>query len=216
MIILYVPFLRNNAGNLARLVEDWKNNYCNAKSEPIEIIYFNDDFNLNIFEFGAVIYICAHGSDSDELLMLNHDHSLLAHSISMQTVACRFNYDFLSMHNKIECIHIYCCGTQEKNTMMAEQFTKTLLLFSCPVVSYSGALFNANKQGLLLTLDYGQLMPVEKTANRSFTKNQQQMKEQTGNCSRPDRLKARHKIIQEDRNKWWSEASGKLLCQNAS
>lgn len=206
MIILYVPFLRNHSGNLSTLVETWKTNYFNAKSEPIDIIYFNDNFDLNMLETIASVYICAHGSDSNELLLLNHDNSSLAQTISIETVANRFNYDFLSMHNKIHYIHIYCCGAQEKNEAIAKIFSNNLVLFLCPVISYSGSLFNANKHGELLTFNQGEFMPVKNTATMNYTNNDTTLKDNAGTSLWSERLKIRHHDLQENRNKWWSEA----------
>ena len=206
MIILYVPFSRNNSGNLSVLVEAWKNNYFNATSKPIDIVYFNEDFDLKMLEAGAEIYICAHGSDSNELLMLNHDNSSLAQTISIETVARRFNYDFLSMHNKIQYIHIYCCGSQKKNEGIARDFSNNLVLFCCPVISYSGSLFNANRHGELLTFNQGKFMPVKITATMNYTENDWTLKDNSGIYSWSERLKIRHQDLQENRNRWWSEA----------
>ena len=206
MIILYVPFSRNNSGNLSTLVEAWKINYFNATSQPINIVYFNDDFDLKMLETIVSVYICAHGSHSNELIMLNHCNSSLAQTINIETVANRFNYDFLSMHNKIQYIHIYCCGSQEKNQAIAKIFSNNLILFSCPVISYSGSLFNANKHGELLTFHQGKFMPVKNTATMNYTENDWTLKDNSGIYSWSERLKIRHQDLQENRNRWWSEA----------
>ncbi|HGH3004176.1 TPA: hypothetical protein ACJIJ5_001628 [Legionella pneumophila] len=59
MKILYVPFPRNQAGDLKTMVELWKKNDEQFSGDRIEIIYFNDDIDCDQFDEKIDIYLCA-------------------------------------------------------------------------------------------------------------------------------------------------------------
>lgn len=115
MKILYVPFSRHQAGDLKTMVELWKKNDERFSPERIEIIYFNDDIDYDQFDEKIDIYICAHGSDDENLKVLfNHSNPLVAESLDIQKVAERFEGDILPISYWISAIHLYCCGTDKK------------------------------------------------------------------------------------------------------
>jgi hypothetical protein len=72
MIILYIPFSREHAGDLSDLVCQWHVNHKKHYVETILIIYKGDEFDQDLIEPLSSVYICAHGYDSRTLAVGNH------------------------------------------------------------------------------------------------------------------------------------------------
>ena len=165
-MILYVPFTRDQAGDLVVLVEHWKTNHSRQSKQAIHIIYHGDDFDLMDDDDKTEIYVCAHGfSDQYSELVGNYSAILKADLISIQTLANRFNHDFLSIASQISAIHLYCCGSQKKNMEIARQFRANLLRPELPIHSYSGRLTIADLNGTRWSFTEAKATPVETTAH---------------------------------------------------
>lgn len=164
MIILYVPFSRIDAGDLVGPLETWIKNWLNNELGSIMILYYGDPIGPELFNNDTKIYICGHGTSDARLEIRNHHNWEQSLGVDIDTVALRFSYDFLFMHHKIKAIHIYCCGVAGKNQAMAAVFKEHILLFDCPLYSYSGALYPADLYGQLWSCDWQEMKPARKTA----------------------------------------------------
>ncbi|HAT6979711.1 TPA: RNA-binding protein [Legionella pneumophila] len=169
MKILYVPFPRNQAGDLKPMVERWKKNDEQFSGERIEIIYFNDDIDYDQFDEKIDIYICAHGSDDENLKVLfNHANPLIAESLDIKKVAERFESDILPISYWISAIHLYCCGTDKKNKIMAELLGNSLLRPEKTIYHYSGSVSIVDESGKQWSFANNAKMPVHLVAKRMF------------------------------------------------
>ncbi|HAT1660560.1 TPA: RNA-binding protein [Legionella pneumophila] len=172
MKILYVPFSRHQAGDLKTMVELWKKNDERFSPERIEIIYFNDDIDYDQFDEKIDIYICAHGSDDENLKVLfNHSNPLVAESLDIQKVAERFEGDILPISYWISAIHLYCCGTDKKNKIMAELLGNSLLRPEKTIYHYSGSVSIVDEYGKQWSFANHVKIPVHLTAKRIFVLN---------------------------------------------
>lgn len=164
MKILYVPFTRDKAGDLRILVELWKKNYIQNFDNQIEIIYHGDESELEQYGKSLEIFICAHGTnDQNEMIVLNNADSTKAESISIQTVADRFNYDFTYVAHLIDQIHIYCCGSQEKNRAICKLVQSNLVLSDHPLYYYNGSVTIVDEEGKQWSLGTDKKIPVQTT-----------------------------------------------------
>lgn len=172
MKILYVPFSRHQAGDLKSMVELWKKNDEQFSPDRIEIIYFNDDINYDQLDEKIEIYICAHGSDDDNVTKLfNHSNPLVAESLDIKEVAERFERDILPISYWISTIHLYCCGTNNKNQMMAELLGHSLLRPEKPIYHYSGSVSIVDEYGKQWSFANHVKIPVHLVAKRIFVLN---------------------------------------------
>ena len=118
-MILYVPFKRDNAGDLVDRVEQWKKNPAVSSQEPIHVIYYDDDFDAELI-LSAIrldVYICAHGlADDSPLVVANNADLSIADRIDVEEVSRRFLHDFLFVSHQFAVIHLYCCGSETKNS----------------------------------------------------------------------------------------------------
>lgn len=75
--------------------------------------------------------------------------------ISTETLAERFNYDFLFIATRLESIHLYCCGQEQKNAVLAKTFEKALLLLdSGEIKYYDGVIFTPDQKGYHWSTSY--------------------------------------------------------------
>lgn len=136
MIILYIPFERNATGDLTYGAKIWKTNCSRASSEEIRIIYYKEEFDEDNIPQDTVVYILAHGSDDDPRFVANARDSKVATLIDIETLATRFNHDFLVINHHISHIHLYCCGNPGKNACLATNFRAMLLRPECNTINY--------------------------------------------------------------------------------
>lgn len=118
------------------------------------------------------IYICAHGSDDENLTKLfNHSNPLVAESIDIKEVAERFERDILPISYWISAVHLYCCGSKNKNQMMAELLGHSLLRPEKPIYHYSGSVSIVDEFGKQWSFANHVKIPVHLTAKRMFVLN---------------------------------------------
>ena len=170
MMILYVPFPRSHAGDLISRVEIWKKEQSKITNEPIDIFYHGDDFDFDaIPDLPSEIYICAHGfSDSLPLIVGNNADLEKTDYIDIKTVTDRFNKDFGPAFHQISAIHLYCCGSKNKNQKMAEEFRIDLLRQDISIHSYAGSITAPDSNGVRWSFRSTQQVPVQSTESVLF------------------------------------------------
>ncbi|HAZ7574050.1 RNA-binding protein [Legionella sp. PATHC032] len=172
MKILYVPFPRNQAGDLKSMVELWKKNDEQFSNVRTEIIYFSDDIDYDLFDEKIDIYICAHGSDDENLkVVFNHSNPLIAEHLDIKKVAERFERDILPISYWVSAIHLYCCGTDKKNKMMAELLGHSLLRSEKPIYHYSGSVSIVDEFGKQWSFANNAKTPIHSVAKKMFILN---------------------------------------------
>lgn len=168
MMILYVPFPRSQAGDLVSRVESWKTEQSKITNEPIDIIYHGDDFDP-LISLHSKIYICAHGFSDDLPLIVGNNADLKKTDyIDIKTVTDRFNVDFGPIFHQISAIHLYCCGSKNKNQKMAEEFRKDLLRPDISIHSYAGSISVPDSNGVRWSFSSTQKVPVQATESVLF------------------------------------------------
>ncbi|KTD56549.1 RNA binding protein (contains ribosomal protein S1 domain) [Legionella santicrucis] len=126
MIILYVPFEAHEQGDLVIGTELWRQAHQSSSTEEIYIHYHKQP--LDKYTSGiSRVYICAHGSENGNDLYNRADDNTQIKKISIPVLAERFNHDFLFLAPKIQQIHLYCCGNEDKNERIATLFQSYLL-----------------------------------------------------------------------------------------
>ena len=163
MIILYVPFTRAQSGDLTNLVQCWQTNYKKAINNCIRIIYHQDEIDYDDIGRRSELYICAHGY-SEWSFVGNNVDVFKADVLSPQKLAERFNQDIVPIADKIQALHLYCCGSENKNMNIATELMHNILLAESPLYFYSGLLWGADDKGKLWSMDLGRRVPVEDTA----------------------------------------------------
>lgn len=147
MIILYIPFEKNAAGDLIDKAKIWE---TNASPEEIKIIYYKEDFDEENIPQDTVVYILAHGADDDPRFVANACDSKVATLIDIETLATRFNHDFLVINHCISHIHLYCCGNLGKNASLATNFRAMLLRPERNTINYyQGKIYPPDMSGRL-------------------------------------------------------------------
>lgn len=164
-MILYVPFPRSQAGDLVNAVEAWKNEQNKLSNESVHIIYHGDDFDFEATTaLPSEIYICAHGfSDNFPLIVGNNVELAKTAYLNIGTVADRFNQDFGAVFHQISEIHLYCCGSQNKNKKMAEEFRIDLLRKEISIHSYAGSISTPDSNGIRWSFSSTLVTPVKNT-----------------------------------------------------
>lgn len=173
MIVLYAPFPRDASGDLAPLVDNWKYNHELNSTQPLLILFYGDDIDLDKIHSCFEIYICAHGWDNYPSQLGNYADVEQADLVSMETVADRFSSDFLVLSHQISVIHCYCCGSEEKNQALAKMFRSHLLRSEMPICSYGGSLYGANSQGMLWCVNNNEQMPISRTCRILYDETEQ-------------------------------------------
>jgi hypothetical protein len=147
------------------LVERWRKNYIQNFDSQIEIMYYGDESELEQYGKSLNIFICAHGTDNiDEMILLNNSDRAKAESISIQTLTYRFNYDFTYAAHLILQIHMYCCGSQEKNRAICQQVQPNIVLFDHNLFYYSGSVTIVDENGKQWSLVKDKKIPVQRAA----------------------------------------------------
>jgi hypothetical protein len=168
MMILYIPFLRDEAGDLTHLVQLWQENHLRASGESLIVLYQKDEYDQDLILPGSSLYICAHGYDSPFLEIGNKVRRDEAVRINISTLASRITDDFLPIAYQLSQIHLYCCGSKSKNLSMSQHLQANLLRSECVIVSYSGTITPADIKGRMWSWREGSTVPVERTAIRIF------------------------------------------------
>ena len=169
MKILYVPYPRERAGDLANLVDIWKENHLKNYNSPIKIMYFNEYAGSALDNVKFEVYICAHGSDDLNFMFVgNHTDLSKVEFIDIQTVAARFNQDFLYYSTQIISTHLYCCGNYQKNKSIADQFQAKVIGFTGTINYYTGSITTADKQGKQWSLGGAKPVPVADIVRNIF------------------------------------------------
>ncbi len=167
MIILYVPFTRDNAGDLADGVDLWKQNHKENSNIPIVIIYHQDIFKYKDIDDKSEIYICVHGNDLENLTVGNHSSLERSDLISIKTVSERLDHDFLYISHKIADIHLYCCGNQRKNHNLAKILQAHLSRPENSTIHfYKGTLTVPDRNGTKWSVEGDSKIPIQNTEQR--------------------------------------------------
>lgn len=196
MIILYVPFTREQAGDLSYLVNLWQENHNHTSTLPLRIIYHNDNYDQGVVKSPSSIYICAHGYHNSILHVGNNSEFAEATRLDMATLGERFNNDFVPIAHKITLIHLYCCGDEKKNKTMAHLFKHYLLRPDCTIMFYNGALTIADAEGKQWSLGADKKTPVENSASFLFS----------GHDGDSEQSSERLSIKEQDKYEWRQNA----------
>ncbi|KTC94518.1 hypothetical protein [Legionella erythra] len=186
MIVLYVPFPRNQAGDLAAGMDSWVKNHTQNFGQTIQVIFYQDEINYDAIPPDASIFLCAHGSSGAELKLYNNSNLDLSDDISIEEAARRLSHEFVFIHHKIQNIHLYCCGSQEKNSQMAKLIKDYLPhLQENHIHYYRGSLTSPNESGQLFSIVDAYYLPAEQVR---FTvppsKQQAQDEDDSTSCSK--------------------------------
>lgn len=169
MKILYVPFPCEKAGDLSNLVNIWKDNHLKNYDSPIKIVYFNEDIGDALEDVQFEVYICAHGFDDLAFMFVgNHTDYSKADFIDIQTLADRFNHDFLYYSTQIISTHLYSCGSYQKNKSIAEQFQSKVLRTKGTINYYHGSITTADAFGKQWSLGGDKPVPVADTIRKIY------------------------------------------------
>lgn len=170
MLILYVPFPREQAGDLVNLVEFWKKNHIKHFDSPIEIIYFDEEINPKLEKHKLDVYICAHGNDDLSFMFVgNNSNKSAADFISIHKLADRFNQDFLYLTPGIKSIHLYCCGSYQKNREMAKQLHDAMLRPLTAINFYNGTITAVDESGKQWSFGGSKSVPVRDALSQFFS-----------------------------------------------
>ncbi|KTD07042.1 hypothetical protein [Legionella jamestowniensis] len=151
MIILYIPFSRDVAGDLLQLAKQWIKNYQQYTKEDI-VLHCHEDEHKEDHEGLITVFILAHGADNVSDKVANHTDSELSTWISIGTMTDRFNQDMLPVAHHISSIHLYSCGTKQTNHTKASSFQHGFLRAeSKPVYYYAGSIYGPNQNGEFLS-----------------------------------------------------------------
>lgn len=162
MIILYVPFPRNQAGDLTASMDSWVKNHTQNFGNTIQVIFYQDEIDYDAIPPYASIYLCAHGSSDAELKLYNNRNLAISNSISIEETARRLSNEFVFIHYKIQDIHLYCCGSQEKNYQLAKLIQGNLPdIQENRIHYYRGSLMSANQSGQLFSMIDTNFLPAE-------------------------------------------------------
>ncbi len=125
MKYLYIPFIKEEAGDLAFLAKVWRSHV----TEEINILYHYDDFDSSELENLSDLYVLAHGSltDNDLNLYNAQDVNSDLKCIDPEVLAHRLQCDFINSFHRIKNIHLYCCGSFEKNYQLTRQLEAALI-----------------------------------------------------------------------------------------
>ncbi|ASQ47419.1 hypothetical protein [Legionella clemsonensis] len=170
MIILYIPFSQTQTGNLADAARIWVANHSLYSTEEIQVIHHGEPLNDNLLEKDITVFVLAHGSETDPTIVTNFTDPATATIISTETLAERFNYDFLFIATRLEAIHLYCCGQEKKNALLAKKFEDSLLLLDNGEIKYyGGVIFTPDEKGNhWLISDSGIRQPAIANTHRFF------------------------------------------------
>ncbi|KTD49165.1 hypothetical protein [Legionella quateirensis] len=172
MKVLYVPYPRENAGDLTKLVDIWKENHLKNYNSPIQIMYFNEDAGKALRNVTFEVFICIHGSEDPSFMFFgNHVDYSKADFIDIQTVADRFNQDFLYYSSQIISTHLYCCGNHQKNKSIADQFQAKVLGTTGTIKYYDGSITALDEQGKQWSYRGSKPVPVVDTVRTIFAPN---------------------------------------------
>jgi hypothetical protein len=203
MMILYIPFPRDEAGDLTPLVQLWQENHLRVSCESLIVLYQKDEYEQDLILPGSSLYICAHGYDSPLLEIGNnvqHDEAL---RINISTLASRITDDFLPIAYQLSHIHLYCCGSKSKNLNMSHRLQEDLLRSECVIVSYSGSITPADIKGRMWSWWEGTAIPVEHTAMRVFPTSNEESERRVSLRERSwreeDRIRRHCKFFKEHR-----------------
>ncbi|QRN03463.1 hypothetical protein GH742_06050 [Legionella sp. MW5194] len=139
----------------------WVNNHVYHFGNTIQVIFYQDEIDYDAIPSSTAIYLCAHGSSSDELKLYNHSNLDVSENISMEEAAMRFSSDFVFIHYKIQDLHLYCCGSKEKNHALAKLIQSNLpSIQENRIHYYQGSLTSADQNGQLLSIMGSSCLPV--------------------------------------------------------
>ncbi|KTD30602.1 hypothetical protein [Legionella israelensis] len=168
MQILYIPFPESEVGELRQMAEQWKKNLKTNFNESIQILCYQEEFDEGSLQ-ELQIYILGHGfTDSPDLRITNISNvsSPLCKIIDPETVASRFQEDFMIVNSQIKTVHLYVCGTESKNKQLAETFQKYLCRQDFPSIHfYSGSVSIPDDHGNAWSFSNGNPSPLFTKAN---------------------------------------------------
>ncbi|MFC7780852.1 hypothetical protein DIZ81_13705 [Legionella taurinensis] len=162
----------------------WVNNHVYHFGNTIQVIFYQDEIDYDAIPPSTAIYLCAHGSSSDELKLYNHSNLDVSESISMEETAMRFSSDFLFIHYKIQDLHLYCCGSKEKNHALAQLIQSNLpAIQENRIHYYQGSLTSAAQNGELFSIMGSNWLPVAQVKSTVPRTREQEINEEGSTAS---------------------------------
>ncbi|CEK10024.1 hypothetical protein [Legionella hackeliae] len=169
MIILYIPFTREQAGDLLSATEQWVINHQRNFSEEIQLICHQDNYKQSSICSSSSVYILAHGYAGIFDKVANHSDGRLATFISISTVADRFTIDMMPISYRIDDIHFYSCGSEKENHHRASRFQAEWLRSSnMSIFYYAGKISIPNEKGERLTEVEDKFFPINRYMFKLF------------------------------------------------
>ena len=164
MIILYIPFTRDEDGDLGNRAAKWQENHSVNSAVKIKIIYHNDNYEDEEIDPLSEIYVLGHGLEYDAEFIANSYDASKAWYMDVGALSERFNEDFALILHKISQIHLYCCGDQNKNKQLAQNFQGLMVRNEFSEINYYAGIINLpDKRGQKWTYLQGWQIPVEST-----------------------------------------------------
>ncbi|HHF7347834.1 TPA: hypothetical protein ACPSKE_001001 [Legionella feeleii] len=161
MIILYIPFSRDEAGDLPSGVALWKTNHRISSQERLKVIYHQDDYSPDLISPESKVYIVAHGYEEKPTVVANCAEASKAIFLDMETVTKRFEYDLLVIAPCIATVHTYFCGSQKNNYERASTFqTQWLRSEQAPIYYYAGNLAAPDRNGFFWAQSDSEYVPL--------------------------------------------------------
>ncbi|STX41199.1 RNA binding protein (contains ribosomal protein S1 domain) [Legionella donaldsonii] len=161
MIILYIPFSRDEAGDLPSGAALWKTNHRVSSQERLKVIYHQDDYSPDLISPESKVYILAHGYEEKPTVVANCAEASQAIFLDMETVTKRFEYDLLVIAPFITTVHTYFCGSQKNNYERASTFqTQWLRSEQAPIHYYAGNLATPDRNGFFWAQSNSEYVPL--------------------------------------------------------
>ncbi|CEK09216.1 hypothetical protein [Legionella hackeliae] len=114
----------------------------------LEIVYYGDLLPDSYHEKLITVFVLAHGHLTDPTIVASHAKPKHATVISIDTLATRFTCDFTLVSSNLVDIHLYCCGENKKNEVLATSFQQSLLpLQRNRIQYYEGIIYAPDRQG---------------------------------------------------------------------
>ncbi|HHF7345129.1 TPA: hypothetical protein ACPSKB_001547 [Legionella feeleii] len=161
MIILYIPFSREEAGDLPSGVALWKTNHRISSQELLKVIYHQDDYSPDLISSESTVYILAHGYEEKPTVVANCAEASKAIFLDMETVTKRFEYDLFVIAPCITTVHTYFCGSQKNNYERASTFqTQWLRSEQASIHYYAGNLATPDRNGFFWAQANSEYVPL--------------------------------------------------------
>ncbi|MBI2786164.1 MAG: hypothetical protein HYX60_07640 [Legionella longbeachae] len=165
MRILYIPFELDEVGDLLKPLQKWQ-----KRSRSTNYIILTHKSNINIEKLGNnfEVFICAHGNYDEKDFVIENKASD-GRQLMIADLASRFDHDFIFSSHKIKQVNLYFCGTEEKNSQIAQIFRKNLIRGTeYNICYYHGNITIPDRMGLKWSKSIDKKVPIEQTGKMLF------------------------------------------------